>query len=443
MYRPRHNRSLIVDMLNTGTAGGAAVAAHRLHYGLLALGVDSRLWNKPNRNRSMSPESAGQLLNLTKPNLIEQIGGLVTKVRDRRHLKGRPSGLELYTTPWKGIATPFDRSQLGGDVLHLHWVNRWLDWQSFFGTLPTGHPVVWTLHDMNPITGGCHHADGCDSFHRGCGNCPQLAAKRRGNEDISQMGFDIKHQSYVDKNLHIVTPSRWLQRHAEQSGLTRRASIQTIHNGLDLTHFRPRDKEIARRELGLPPNVTVIGFGAALMDNRRKGAQEFYRAVSLLKDPSKVVCLGFGEQAELPAMDRIPPIHNTGYLRTAEDLSRVYSASDLFVMPSLGENMPQTVIEAMACGTPCVAFSVGGIPEVVRPGKTGLLAELQDCQQLAAQIQWMIDHPEQRKAMGRGSRKLVCDEFDLDQQTRKYVRLYEHVREAAFSSIGSRLPRIA
>ena len=112
-------------------------------------------------------------------------------------------------------------------------------------------------------------------------------------------------------------------------------------------------------------------------------------------------------------------------------------------MSSLGENMSQTVIEAMACGTSCVAFSVGDIPEVVRPGKTGLLAELQDCQQLAAQIQWMIDHPEQRKAMECGSRKLVCDEFDLDQQTRKYVRLYEHVREAAFSSIDSRLPRIA
>jgi glycosyltransferase involved in cell wall biosynthesis len=121
----------------------------------------------------------------------------------------------------------------------------------------------------------------------------------------------------------------------------------------------------------------------------------------------------------------------------------VYSASDFFVMPSLGENMPQTVVEAMACGIPTVAFSVGGIPEIVQPGKTGLLATLQDCEGLSQQIQWMIDHPLERKAMGSRSRKLVCDEFDLDRQTEKYLRLYDQVRQSGGSTTHPKLLRSA
>ena len=369
-------------MLNTTTAGGAAVAADRLHRGLPALGIDSRLWHKPMRSGEADESFSGEPLDLAEPRWQHPVGALATKFRDRHALKGRPKGLELYTTPWRGSATPFNGSRLQGDVLHLHWVNRWLDWQSFFRTIPAHHPVVWTLHDMNPITGGCHHADRCDAFRSGCGNCPQLAERRSGASDISRRGFDLKRSAYRAQNLHIVTPSKWLEHHARASLLTESATVQTIYNGLDVQQFQPRDRSLSRRELGLPADVTVIAFGAASLGNRRKGAQEFYQAISLLRDPS-----------EIPSHDRIPEVRSTGFLKTPEELTRVYSAADLFVMPSLGENMPQTVVEAMACGIPAVAFSVGGIPEIVQPRKTGLLASLQNCEELSQQIQWMIDHP--------------------------------------------------
>ena len=430
-------------MLNTATTGGAAVAADRLHRGLLALGAESRLWHKPLRSGEVGDGFSGQPLDLAEPRWQHPIRTLATKFRDRHAFKGRPSGFELYTTPWRGSATPFDGSRLRGDVLHLHWVNRWLDWKSFFGSLPARHPVVWTLHDMNPITGGCHHADRCDAFRSGCGNCPQLAERRSGASDISRRGFDLKRMAYGDQNLHIVTPSQWLEHHARASLLTEGATVQTIYNGLDVQEFKPRDRSLCRRELGLPADVTVIAFGAASLGNRRKGAHEFYQAISLLPDPSKVVCLGFGDPSGIPSNDRIPEFRSTGFLRTSEDLARVYSASDFFVMPSLGENMPQTVVEAMACGIPTVAFSVGGIPEIVQPGKTGLLATLQDCEGLSQQIQWMIDHPLERKAMGSRSRKLVCDEFDLDRQTEKYLRLYDQVRQSGGSTTHPKLLRSA
>lgn len=199
-----------------------------------------------------------------------------------------------------------------------------------------------------------------------------------------------------------------------------------------MQQFQPRDRSLSRRELGLPADVTVIAFGAASLGNRRKGAQEFYQAISLLRDPS-----------EIPSHDRIPEVRSTGFLKTPEELTRVYSAADLFVMPSLGENMPQTVVEAMACGIPAVAFSVGGIPEIVQPRKTGLLASLQNCEELSQQIQWMIEHPLERKAMGSRSRKLVCAEFDLDRQTDKYLCLYDEVRQIGCSATHSKLLRSA
>ena len=430
-------------MLNTATTGGAAVAADRLHRGLLAFGVESLLWHKPLKSGEAGSEFSGQPLDLAEPRWQHPIRALATKFTDRHALKRRPSGFELYTTPWRGSATPFDGSRLRGDVLHLHWVNRWLDWQSFFGTLPPQHPVVWTLHDMNPITGGCHHADHCDAFRSGCGNCPQLAKRSSVASDISREGFDLKCKAYQNQNLHIVTPSQWLERHARASLLTTGATVQTIYNGLDLQEFQPRNQSLSRQELGLPADVTVIAFGAASLANRRKGTHEFYQAISLLPDPSKVVCLGFGDPSGIPSNGELPEIRSTGFLRTPEALARVYSASDFFVMPSLGENMPQTVVEAMACGIPTVAFSVGGIPEIVRPGKTGLLASLQDCEELAQQIQWMIDHPLERKAMGSRSRQLVCDEFDLDRQTEKYVNLYTQVSERVHSVTHPKLLRSA
>jgi len=439
----RQKRALRIDMLNTATAGGAAVAADRLHRGLLALGVESCLWHKPTRSGVSNDAFAGQPLDLAVPRWRHPFVSLATKVRDRRALKDRPPGLELYTMPWRGTTTCFDKSQLKGDVLHLHWVNRWLDWQSFFQSLPEQHPVVWTLHDMNPITGGCHHADLCDGFQSGCGNCPQLSARQRGMTDISSQGFELKHRAYREKNLHIVTPSRWLENQARQSLLTVDATVQTIYNGLDLKQFSPGDRGSARRELGIPEDSTVVAFGAASLGNRRKGAQEFYEAISSLPGSSKVVCLGFGDPAQMPSNSGSVDFRSTGFLRTPEELVRVYSASDFFVMPSLGENMPQTVVEAMACGIPTVAFSVGGIPEIVRPGETGLLAALQDCSELARHIQWMIDHPAERLEMGLRSRMLVCEEFDLDRQTGKYLRLYEQASQAAWFSASPEMLRSA
>ncbi len=422
---------MIIDMFSTG-ASGSGVAALRLHQGLLEQGISSRLWHKPARKQvavANGPAAVEPVALRGRVTWSDRWRAMQRKLQKKRALRGRPADLEIFTTPWAAGPTPYDRSQMMGDIVHLHWINRWLDWHSFFSSLPDKLPIVWTLHDMNPITGGCHHADACTSFHSRCGNCPQLAQTQRGIHDISRQGFDAKLQAYANKNLHIVTPSRWLRQHARKSGLMQSATVQTIHNGLDTRKFTPLDKLQARRELKLPTDKTIIAFGAASQNNRRKGMPEFFQAISSLENRQNLLCLGFGERADCSSQDGLPEVHTTGYLNTPEQMARVYSAADLYVMPSLGENMPQTVIESMACGTPVVAFRVGGIPEVVEPGQTGLLAELPDCADLAEQVQWMIDHPRERREMGIRGRQRIEADFDLEQQTGKYIRLYESLHE--------------
>ena len=422
---------MIVDQLNTGLTGGAAVAAMRLHIGLNASGMTSRLWYKPLRKGKILPPVAR--LPGVFPAQLRQRSAWRGPIKRLRHklektlaLMGRPPTLEQFNIPWGKGDTPYLSTLFDGDILHLHWVNSWLDWPTFFASLPAALPVVWTLHDMNPITGGCHHADGCEAFHDGCGNCPQL--KRSGSRDISQRAFADKLLAYRGKNLHIVTPSRWLQKHAERSGLMAdAASIRTIHNGLDIEQFAPFDKMAARRELGLPADKTILGFGAPSLKNRRKGFPEFVAAISRLNRPADILCLSFGDKVEIPNDERIPKFHMTGYLHSSSELALVHSAADIFVIPSLAENMPQTAVEAMACGTPVVGFDVGGIPEIVLPGKTGCLAQLGNCAELGSQIQWLIDHPDRRREMGDSARKQIVREFDQRTQTQQYIALYKSI----------------
>jgi len=418
---------MIVDQLNTSLRGGAAVAAMRLHEGLLKAGVTSRLWCKPTRHAQPESQRAGvSTLSFPGSTGVSSILRLLKYRYFKRQLRGRPTQFEVFSIPWGKRASNYTESPLQGDILHLHWVNSWLDWPSFFGSLPPSLPIVWTLHDMNPITGGCHHHDGCEEFHTGCGNCPQL--KFAGHSDVSRLVFEAKQVAYQGKNLHIVTPSRWLQRHAEMSGLTAgAASIRTIYNSLNVQEFSPVARTEARQALGLPLDKTILSFGAASLDNRRKGLREFSAAVSQLKNVSEILCLGIGAGDTADYRNELPDFRITGYLTKPRDLALVYSASDVFVLPSLGENMPQMAVEAMACGTPVAAFDVGGVSEIVIPDKTGALAPCGDCQALAAGIQSLIDDPHRRSTLGRQARQLVVREFDLETQTQKYLDLYHEI----------------
>ncbi len=428
---------MIVDHFNTVLSGGAAVAARRLHHGLLQKSVQSRFWYARHKGKPIAdptyntiqwePHLAGRLGNLTD-RMLSLLRRIPLKIELKKALRGRSHDFELFTSPSVATTTRLDLTTMSNDIIHLHWIAKMIDWQSFFTSIPNDFPIVWTLHDMNPFTGGCHHSDQCNLYRTGCQNCPQLA--QSGPHDFSHRSFQLKQTVLHEKQLHVITPSRWLEEHVRNSFLLQDASsIQTIHNGLDLQVFRPHDQQAARGKLNLPPDQTVVGFGAASLKNRRKGFAQLLAAFSQLKNHREILGFGFGgkklDKTNLP----LPKLTTVGYQGEPDRLALAYSAMDLFVLPSWAENMPQTAIEAMACGTPVVAFDVGGISEVVQPLKTGLLAPSKNSQALAHQIQWLIDHPNTRKKMGHQSRALIEQEFDIQQQTLKHLDLYHSITQ--------------
>jgi glycosyltransferase involved in cell wall biosynthesis len=343
-----------------------------------------------------------------------------------RQLSARSGAWELFSDSRTQFgATVLDQIR-DCDVINLHWVAGFLDYAPFFETAPLRQPVVWTLHDMNAFTGGCHYDLGCGRYNSGCGSCPQLVY--RDPNDISRKIWQRKWQIFAEaseKRLHIVSPSRWLANAAKRSSVLGRYPVSIIPNGLDTEMFAPRGRECARSVLRIPPGFTVCLYIADGIDKKRKGLAELLDSFQRLPSQTKLYFLTVGSGV-MPENLNFPAHH----LESVQDdrlLSLLYNAADFLAISSLQDNFPNTVLEAMACGIPVVGFDVGGIPDVVHPKETGLLARVGDAADLASQIRWLIDHPEDRVRMGQNARKMMESDYTLDVQARRYLDLYQNL----------------
>jgi glycosyltransferase involved in cell wall biosynthesis len=436
---------MIVDHLNTYLLGGAALAASRLHRALLAGGIESHFWHNGKSTPKEKDGSyhvvrwamdrGGNPLRRAVGRMAAAIRTLQLKVELKSSLLGRPSGLEMFNVSRCPIPTPYDPQRFTGDILHLHWIARLVDYQSFFAAVPDELPIVWTLHDMHAFTGGCHYTAGCEAFATECSHCPQLG--RRGATDLSNRTFHVKQRALQGKNLHVVAPSNWLMEQACRSPLLAGArSFHTIPHGVDVEIFSPQHKAAARRSWGLPQDRVVIGFGADLIDIRRKGLGLLLDALERLPTKTPVVALVFGK-GELPSSGRrLPHVKSIGFLDEPHSQAAAYSATDIFVVPSLQEAFGLTGLEAMACGTPVVAFATGGMLDDVRPAETGLLAQVGNSADLAQKIAWLVDRPHERQQMGAQARAMVLREFNAVKQVECYIHLYRSLLNA--SRLGKR-----
>jgi glycosyltransferase involved in cell wall biosynthesis len=425
--------AVIVDHLNTGLSGGAAIAATRLHGALRAAGVESHFWYAKKLPEESADAATGHVAARLRRHgpigsLLHTFATGLRRVRlkwgKRRALAGRPDGLDLFSLPQSYRTT---RWQLRGPdlaIIHLHWVAKMIDYRSFFASLPDDQPIVWTLHDLNPMTGGCHYPNGCRAYAERCGHCPQLG--RPGANDLSHQTLHVKRQALGGKNLHIVAPSQWAADCARQSWLLQRArSLQVIPHGVDITQYAPRDRAACRQQLQLPNDRIVVGFGAASVADRRKGLRLLLAALNRIPNRRRLIGLVFG-RGTIPSAERhLPQLTSVGYVDNPASQATVYSAADLLVVPSREELFGLTGLEALACGTPVVAFDCGGIPDYVRPMENGLLARPDDSTDLARQIEWLIDHPDARHRMGQRGRSMVVRQFDVRQQAARHIELYE------------------
>jgi glycosyltransferase involved in cell wall biosynthesis len=427
-----------VAHFSTYTSGGAAIAARRLHDALVQDGIKSRFYHRsdaasPNATYSVlqeKPIDQGPLASLKK-NWIRFCHRSARRLY-RQHLAERPASSEVFSVAQQFMPTEVDFTKINADVINLHWTSFWLDYESFFASVPTDIPIVWTLHDMNLLTGGCHYAGDCVRFRSGCGHCPQIA--HPGLKDISADTFRRKQNVLRNRQLHVVSPSQWLMRLARTSPiLPAHTRFHVIPYGLDTDLFSPIHKRQAKDELSINPEHCVIMFGAEDITNPRKGFEYLWQALPMLAD-LPVTCALFGN-GELPKTNhKMPEIRRLGFLSNDEQKALVYSAADMFVLPSLEDNQPQTALEAMACGTPVVAFEAGGVPEYVIDRVTGRLAEPRNTDQLAQIMRQLCLNPFERSSLGIAAREMIEQRFDKFHQASNYQRLY---RDSSCSETGS------
>lgn len=430
---------MFVSHFNSFLRGGAATAARQLHTALRNRGIQSRFQYLAGQsfNDSQPAEFDTDEFYSTQwarkgslPNALDRVRFRVHRQSFKRATRGAKDGAEIFTsphgqpfTPWPPLDHPAAADPAQPHLIHLHWISKFIDFPSFFGSLDSDQPVVWTLHDMNALTGGCHFAGGCQRFRVGCGNCPQV--KRSGQTDVSFQAFETKRRALKDINLHIVAPSRWLLGLAQSSPLLADAkSFTRIPYGMPTDKLYPMQKQFAREALGIEPDAFIIGFGAMNLGSRRKGATELLAALERVGSNPNVRGLVFGSGTLSDATKTLPEMIHVGNVQDDRTRRLVYSAADVFVLPSTEDNLPLTGLEAMACGTPVIGFDAGGIPDYVINGKTGLLADNGDAAQLARRLQTAIANPDAMQAMGAQARDLIMNQFQSDTQAQCYMELY-------------------
>jgi glycosyltransferase involved in cell wall biosynthesis len=336
----------------------------------------------------------------------------------------RPAGAPHFTSDRTERGAELAQQLPSSDVINLHWIANFVDYASFFGSLPQRTPLVWTLHDTNPFTGGCHYFGACKRFNAGCGACPGLGSTNQ--HDLSSAIWLRKERSYSSipsGKVNIVAPSRWLADEARGSKLLGRFPVSVIPYGIDTDVFRPRDKVMAREMFGIPQGAKVVLFAAEGIGEPRKGFSILVDMLPSIPTDAGIQLVSVGRCSGL--QDKRLPGVSLGFIDNDRILSWVYSAADVYVIPTLDDNLPNTVIESMSCGTPVVGFNTGGVPDMVRDGISGFLVPKRDAAALRQAIVKLLEDSVARASMSANCRRIALEEYDLKLQAQRYLALYE------------------
>lgn len=414
-------RALILN--SEDRRGGAARAAHRLHLALRDIGVDARMLVQVKHGDEASvvgPQTA--LGRLTAP--LRPAADLLPTLLFPRRTKA------TFYPGWLPDGMARRVAAMAPDIVHLHWIaGGALNVRSL---RRLNRPLVWTLHDMWAFTGGCHYDDDCGRFNSGCGHCPVLGS--RLGFDLSRVGWRRRSGAYRELRLRIVTPSRWLGELARASALLEGFPLSVIPNAIDTRVFRPVDKRAARDLLRLPQDRRIVLFGALrATGERRKGfhlLQTALRRFGQLSRDSKACAVVFGASAADESPDIGMQCLFMGTLADDLSLALLYAAADVLVAPSVQENLSNTVMEALSCGTPVVAFRVGGMPDMVEHERNGYLARPFEAEDLARGIGWVLERAERHRSLSERARAKVLEEFDREFVARRHLDLYQEAMEA-------------
>lgn len=407
--------------LNTSDlSGGAAKAAFRLHKGLQKEDISSRMmvqFKESDDNFVIGPVS----------NPSKAVANLRVTIDHLPLLFYRKRKEQIFHSQWLPDFLIRKINDYRPDVVHLHWVCR--GFLNINTLARIQKPIIWTLHDMWPFTGGCHYASACKRYQKSCGSCPQLGSKME--YDLSWWTWKRKAKAWRNLNLSLVAPSRWMKTCIQKSSLFQDKEIEIIPNGIDLKIFRPHDRRSLRSHLGFPLDKKLVLFSAInAISDKRKGFQLLLPAIRLFSDTkigadAEIIILGATKPKQPPGFG----LKSTYMGRLHDDIfiSLIYAACDVFVAPSKEDNLPNTIMEAMGCGTPCVSFAVGGIPEMVTHKINGYLAQPFSVEELAKGIEWAVKDNDRHNELSIKARHKAETGFDLRRVANQYTKLYEKI----------------
>lgn len=402
--------------------GGAGRACLRLSNALNDAGIDSKVvvYYKFGNDPAVVNLSSGPI---AKANAVYNI------MAERYLSKALVKAVQTpFSLQWFGKSILKNKWVQDADVIHIHWVNHGFLTPKFLAKLDElDKPIVWTFHDSNAFTGGCHVRYSCENFHRQCGNCPLL--KISGLKDISHQTWKRKQKAYTKVNFHVVAPSHWMAQSVKESSLLGLRPTSVIPNTIELDVFKPYVKTEAKKILKIAAEKFVIlsGFMPSKND-KHKGTSylmaalfEFSRRAGIPNEQIELVIFGNKDEKHLPKF----PFKTTflGTIDKDEHLAKCYAAADAFITASLEDNLPNTVMESLACATPVIAFTTGGIPDMVKHLQNGYLAEYKSAADLANGLEWLFHH-QQKEEVQKEARRIILTTFSPIIIAEQHLSLY-------------------
>ena len=412
----------VLSVCTSDCSGGASRAAYRIHHAVRQTGVDSIMLVKEKGTKDVDVLTVDDFIPHNA--FYKSFDWVRNKVKNKwQHYQwGKYPEMEnLYMSDLRSTDIGGALNKIDFDILHLHWINqRFLP----LDQLPKDKPIVWTLHDSWPFCGVCHLPLECSRYQEECGSCPALHSNNPS--DLSHKVWMKKQGIYEDLDLHIITPSHWLAECAGRSKLLGGSDIRVIPNSLDTEVFCPEDRDEACLRLGLEPNMRHVLFGAVkALEDRNKGFFFLMEALdsigSEISGDTDLIIFG----SDGPVERSLSGIHITclGPIRDQSVIVDLYRASDVTVVPSLSENLSYTIMESLSCGTPVVAFDIGGNNDMIEHEVNGFLAKKNDAEDLAKGIQWCLNHND--TSINEAARRSVIERFTPQAVGNQYYSLYE------------------
>jgi glycosyltransferase involved in cell wall biosynthesis len=406
--------------------GGAGGSAYQLHLGLQKLGVDSQILVK---TKTSDDETV-----IVVPKT--RLGKALTPLRSDRYIEKLPLRLypkrdrsrSFYPQWFPTYSIPETIVQLKPDIINLRWIcSSFLQIENISRF---NQPIVWTLSDMWPFTGGCDYSQDCDRYTDSCGACPLLGSSKK--RDLSHWIWQRKAKAWKNLNLTIVSPSSWLAKVASSSSLFRDLRIEVIPHSVDTEKYKPVNQQIARKTLNLPQDKQLVLFGA-WHNYPRKGFHLLQLALHSLKeagwkDKIELVIFGFAQPENSFVIDF--KSHYLGKINDRSLLATVYSSADVMVVPSMQEAFGNTTCESLACGTPVVAFDETGAKDIITHEVSGYLARAFEIEDLARGIAWVLENSNYRMQLSHRARAEAEQKFTVVQEATRYQSLFSEILES-------------